>query len=66
MIIIITATGPIASLSTVFEGLLNDIEAEVRAAAASHLSDVCSFLPKSFVISKVLVITIITIIIIMI
>jgi serine/threonine-protein phosphatase 2A regulatory subunit A len=42
------------TLSTMFDGLLNDPEPEVRAAAAAHLSAVCRQLPRATITSRII------------
>ncbi len=42
------------TLSTMFDGLLNDPEPEVRAAAAAHLSAISQHLPKSTITSRII------------
>lgn len=43
-----------ASLTTVYNNLLNDGEAEVKAAAASHLSAVCVHLRRTALVETVI------------
>jgi len=42
------------SLAKIYEDLLTDQEAEVRAAAASHISNICSLLRKETILSHVI------------
>jgi serine/threonine-protein phosphatase 2A regulatory subunit A len=42
------------TLSTMFDGLLNDPEPEVRAAAGEYLSAICAFLPRTTICSTIL------------
>jgi serine/threonine-protein phosphatase 2A regulatory subunit A len=44
----------VKSLSSTFESLLNDTEAEVRAASASHLSKVAKFMQKADILASVI------------
>jgi serine/threonine-protein phosphatase 2A regulatory subunit A len=43
----------VSTLSNVYENLLNDPEPEVRAAAGLHLAEVCRYIPKSILLSKI-------------
>eukprot|EP00727_Mastigamoeba_balamuthi_P007605 m51a1_g3465 putative protein phosphatase 2a scaffold subunit (590) ;mRNA; f:735591-737992 len=47
------AMGSVDELVGSFEGLLQDTEAEVRTAAATHVSDVCELLPKAVVSARI-------------
>lgn len=50
----VALAGALTSLASVYDGLLNDTEAEVRAAASSHLSAVCKFLTKDTILKCVI------------
>jgi len=49
-----TITSSITSLSSIFDTLLNDSEAEVRAAATTHLAAVAKCLLKATVVERLL------------